>query len=189
MHNRSRGIECFNQVIESIKQARELSERPIIEFTLTRDSVLYLPEMVDLAEQLGVLLHLNLVYDFHGTQGFAADTFSYIRYYGKKKNVLLNLAALEFACQGGNKVLWPRCKAQETTVTYLPNGERVRPCFFNQKGRQGREDICSGCLRWPYLEPSLAIGFDRYYWLALWSKYLNQKKLNGKLSTLWNTIF
>lgn len=169
-HDRSRGIECFHLVIKSIKLAQELGERPIINFTMTRDSVRFLPEMVELAEKLKVLIYLNPVYDFYGTQGFEDATFSYIRYYFGRKNVLLNLAVLEFVKAGGNKVILPRCKAEETTITIMPDGSRVSPCFFNQGGKQGREDICSSCMRWPYILPSFSKGFDKYFWLNLYSK-------------------
>ncbi|MBI5399342.1 radical SAM protein [Candidatus Saganbacteria bacterium] len=172
MHDRSRGVECFDLVIAALKLAVGLGGKPIIKFTLTRDSVIFLPEMIDLAEQLKIPVYLNPVYDFHGTQGFARETLEHVSYYARRKNVMVNPAALEFIRQGGNRVIMPRCRAKETTVTYLPDGERVGPCFFNQGGRQGREDICSSCMRWPYMLPSFAQGFDRYFWLNLYSAFL-----------------
>ena len=176
MHDRSRGVECFQDVVKSIKLAQEIGQRPIINFTLTRDSVLYIPEMIDLAEKLKVLVYLRPVYDFHGTQGFEEPTLAHLKYYFKRRSVLLNLAALEFVKAGGNKVYLPRCRAKETTVTVLPDGQQVSPCFFNQKGRQGREDICSSCMRWPYMLPSFAKGLDKYFWLDQYSKFINQRK-------------
>lgn len=176
MHDRSRGVECFHQVVKGIKLARELGEKAIINFTLTRDSVLYLPEMFDLSEKIKVFLALNPVYDFFGTQGFETTTLSHIRYYSRKKNVLLNLAVLEFIRAGGNKVILPRCKARETTVTILPDGRSVSPCFFNQGGKQGKEHVCSSCMRWPYMLPSFAKGFDKYFWLNLYSELLKRRK-------------
>ncbi|OGC23355.1 hypothetical protein A2291_06820 [candidate division WOR-1 bacterium RIFOXYB2_FULL_42_35] len=176
MHDRSRGVECFHTVIKAIKLAQELGQKPIINFTLTRDSVLYLPEMVDLAERLKVFVYLNPVYDFSGTQGFETATLNHIRYYLRRKLVLINLAILEFIKAGGNKVITPRCRATETTITVLPDGKRVGPCFFNQGGRRGREDICSSCLRWPYIVPSFSRGFDKYFWLNLVSDKINKFK-------------
>lgn len=176
MHDRSRGAESFHAVIRSIKLAQDLGEKPIINFTMTRDSVLYLPEMVELAEKLKVMLYLNPVYDFHGTQGFEGATISHIRYYSKRKSVLVNLAVLEFVRNGGNRVVLPRCKAQEATVTVLPDGKRVSPCFFNPGGKQGRENICSSCMRWPYMLPSFSKGLDKYFWLDLYSNFINRRK-------------
>lgn len=176
MHDRSRGVECFHDAVKSIKLAHDLGQKVIIKFILTRDSVLYMPEMIDLAEKLKALVYFIPVYDFHGTQGFEPATINHIKYYFRRKNVLVNLAALEWVRQGGNRVITPRCKAAETTVTVMPDGQEVKPCFFNQGGSQGRADICSSCMRWPYMLSSFSKGLDKYFWLNAWSKFINQRK-------------
>jgi MoaA/NifB/PqqE/SkfB family radical SAM enzyme len=175
-HDRSRGAECFHEVIKAIKLAQGLGESPIINFTMTRDSVRFLPEMIEMAEKLGELVYLNPVYDFRGTQGFDPATYAHIRYYFKRKSVLFNLAALEFVRAGGNRVILPRCRAKETTLTILPDGRRVFPCFFNPGGKQGREDICTSCMRWPYMLPSFSRRLDRYFWLNLYSGLWARRK-------------
>lgn len=180
-HDRSRGVECFHDVIKSIRLATELGEKPIILFTLTRDSVRFLPEMMDLADKLKVFVYLNPVYDFYGLQGFSLETLQHIRYYFKRKNALVNLAMLAFIKAGGNNVLFPRCRARETTLTILPDGSRVSPCYFNQNGTQGKEATCSSCMRWPYMLPSLAAGFDKFFWLNLYSELMDQYKRRKSL--------
>ncbi|MFA6170417.1 MAG: radical SAM protein [Candidatus Margulisiibacteriota bacterium] len=170
-HDRSRGVECYSQVIPAIEFARGLGENVIIQFTMTRDSVRFLPEMVDLAQKMDVYLNLSPVYDFYGTQGFKSETLDYILYYAKRKKVLVNRAAIEFVKQGGNNLLLPRCRAEESTLTVMPDGEFVAPCFYNRGGRQGREAVCSSCMRWPYMLPSFSQRVDRYYWLGLYSRF------------------
>jgi MoaA/NifB/PqqE/SkfB family radical SAM enzyme len=169
-HDRSRGVECFNEVVAAIRTAKDLKERPVIFFTITRDSVRFLPEMVELAENLEVGIYLSPVYDFYGTQGFESATVDHIKYFSRRRNVLADLAALEFVRAGGNRTLYPRCRARQTTVTLMPDGSRLSPCFFNPNGQQGRESICSSCMRWPYMLPSFSLGFDKYFWLNLWSE-------------------
>jgi len=176
MHDRSRGVECFHAAVKSIKLAQDQGQKVVIKFILSRDSVLYMPEMIDLAEKLKALVYFIPVYDFHGTQGFEPATIAHIRYYFRRKNVLVNLAALAWVRQGGNRVIAPRCRAKESTVTILPDGQQVKPCFFNQDGLQGRADICSSCMRWPYMLPSFSKGLDKYYWLNLWSNFVNGRK-------------
>lgn len=176
-HDRSRGVECFHLVLQAIKLAQELGEKPIINFTLTRDSVRFLPEMVELAEKRKVFVYLNPVYDFFGTQGFEPATINHIKYYARRKNVLLNLAAIEFVKAGGNRTLYPRCRARETTITILPDGSRVEPCFFNPGGKQGKDPVCSSCMRWPYMLPSFEKGIDKYFWLNLYSNILQRRKM------------
>jgi len=176
-HDRSRGIDCFYEVMAAIDLAKEWGEKPIINFTMTRDSVRFLPEMVELAERKGVFVYLYPVYDFYGTQGFESMTFEHIRYYARRKKVLQNRAVIEFVKAGGNKVFLPRCHARETVVTLLPDGTRVSPCFFNPGGRQGREDVCSSCMRWDYMLPSFTQGLDKYFGLNLYSDWENRNKL------------
>ena len=175
-HDRSRGVECFTETLAALKLAKASGERPIIQFTLTRDSVRFLPEMVELSEKLAVPVRLSPVSDFYGTQGFAGATIDHIRYFARRRNVLASLAALEFTRAGGNRTLWPRCRAKETTVTVLPDGRRVEPCLFNQGGKQGRENVCSSCMRWSYMVPSFQVGLDKYYWLNLYSKLVDKVK-------------
>ncbi|OGC10920.1 hypothetical protein A3K48_00025 [candidate division WOR-1 bacterium RIFOXYA12_FULL_52_29] len=170
-HDRSRGVECFNQVVPAIEFARGLGETVIIQFTMTRDSVRFLPEMVDLAQRLGVYLYLSPVYDFFGTQGFEKATIAYILYFAKRKHVLVNRAALEFIKRGGNNLVFPRCKAEETTLTAMPDGRLIKPCFYNRGGVEGREAVCSSCMRWPYMIASFSQMPDRYYWLNLYSRF------------------
>jgi len=179
-HDRSRGVECFHTVISAIEYAKTLGEKPVINFTLTRDSIRFLPEMVELAEKLKVFVRLSPVSDFYGTQGFEPATVEHIKYYARRKNVLVNLAVLEFVKAGGNKVLYPRCRAAETTITIMPDGSRVSPCFFNPGGRPGKEDVCSGCMRWPYMLPSFSRGIDKYFWLDRYSEWIKASRLRSR---------
>ncbi len=175
-HDRSRGVECFSEVLAAIRTARERKARPVIFFTLTRDSVRFLPEMAELAERLGVPLRLSPVADFFGTQGFESATVDHIKYFGRRRHVQVNLAQLEFVRGGGNRTLYPRCRARQTTLTLLPDGSRLSPCFYNPGGKQGSEPVCSSCMRWPYMLPSFSLGLDKYRWLDLWSELMQRRK-------------
>lgn len=177
MHNRIRGVECFDEVIKSIRIAKALKERPIINFTITRETILLLPEMIDLATSLDVLLNINPVYDHGGLQGFEKDSLDYIRYFAKRKNVLINLAVLKFIKDGGNNVMFPRCRAKQATVTMLPDGSFVSPCFFLREVEQGKAAICSNCLRWDYIVPSFKYRLDKYFVLDLYSNWNNSRKI------------
>ncbi|MFA6430888.1 MAG: radical SAM protein [Candidatus Margulisiibacteriota bacterium] len=175
-HDRSRGVDCFDLVVEGIEIARDKKENAVISFTITRDSIRFLPEMVELSEKLKVPLHINPVYDFFGTQGFDKRSIQSIKYYSKRKNVFSDLAMLAFVENGGNKAILPRCRAGETTITLLPDGRITRPCYFNQDGKQGKEDICSSCMRSEYMLPSFSVGLDKYFWLNLYSEWVNKRK-------------
>ncbi|MCU0640556.1 MAG: radical SAM protein [Candidatus Margulisbacteria bacterium] len=175
-HDRSRGVECFHAVMAALELAKTAGEQPLLACTLHRDNIRFLPELAELAEKRQVKVQLNPVNDFNGTQGFEPATVEAVKYYARRKHVLVNHALLEFVRQGGNRVYWPRCRAAETTVTLLPDGTTVAPCFDNRSGRSGRADICSSCMRGPYMLPSFAIGLDKYFWLNLWSEWLTRRK-------------
>ncbi|MFA5113623.1 MAG: radical SAM protein [Candidatus Margulisiibacteriota bacterium] len=180
-HDRSRGVECFHTVLAALEYARTLGQQPIVNYTLTRDNIRFLPEMVELAGKIKVYLNLNPVYDFNGTQGFESATIDHIKYYARRRHVLVNYALLEFVRSGGNRVYLPRCRAAETTVTLLPDGRTVSPCYDNQGGAQGKADVCSSCMRWPYMLPSFANGLDKYFWLDRWTALV--QRLSAKLET------
>ncbi|OGC35053.1 hypothetical protein A2311_06005 [candidate division WOR-1 bacterium RIFOXYB2_FULL_48_7] len=172
-HDRSRGVECFSEVISALKSTNNSA----INFTITRDSIRYLPEMVELAERLNKVIQILPVHDFQGTQGFEPITLEHIKYYSRHRLVVVDLALLQFIKDGGNQVLFPRCRAQETTLTIAPDGQLIKPCFFNPAGRQGKENVCSCCMRWPYMLPSLSSAWDKYRLLALYSNWLNRAKV------------
>lgn len=175
-HDRSRGVESFNRVLAGIRLAQTLKEKPVIYYTLTRDSVRFLPEAIELAGNFRVRLFLNPVYDFEGLHGFEPATYEHILYYKRRKSVIINLAAIEFLKRGGNNTAWPRCHAKETVITLLPDLSEASPCFYNRGGKQGREPVCSGCTRWPYMLPSFTKGLDLYYFLNLYSDWMNRRK-------------
>ncbi len=175
-HDRSRGISCYNEAIEGIKLAKEMSQSPAIRFNITRDSIRFLPEMDDLARSLKVKVHIHQVTDFHGMKGLNPMTIDHVKYFFKKPNMMINLAEFEFLKNNGNNILFPRCKADITTITYLPDGEQVSPCFYNKGGRVGRENICYGCVRHEYMLPSFTLGIDRYRVLDWYSNWLNNRK-------------
>jgi MoaA/NifB/PqqE/SkfB family radical SAM enzyme len=201
-HDRIRGVGCFNSVIVSINIAKKLRKNPIINFTMTRDSVQELPNMVDLCQKLGVLLWINPVYNWSGLEGFNKDTIDYIsRYFGRKK-VAFNLASLNVLRDGGNNIRKPVCRAGNAIVTIFPDNTLVSPCFYLQKASvkingdladvfrekevqkaaslHGKDERCKKCMDWSYINPSFFGALNRNFFLALysiWSLFLKESSL------------
>ncbi len=175
-HDRSRGTECFSTVIGNIRYALEIGENPVILYNITRDSLRFIPEMMEIAGKMLVKVRFNPVYDYNGLTGFERESLDYMKYFFNQKNVQLDLAALEFIKNRGNNIGYPRCRARETTITYLPDAARAVPCLFNRNGRQGREQACIGCASWPYMLPSFSIGLDRYRLLSEYSRLKTRQK-------------
>jgi MoaA/NifB/PqqE/SkfB family radical SAM enzyme len=181
-----RGGESFDKVLESIRCAKGCGEQPIINFTVTPNNIQYLPEMVEFAGIHKLRIKINLVFDYGEGPAFTPESLEHIKYYFKRKSVLLNLAEIEFAKRGGNKRAKPRCRAVDSTINISPSGKVMAPCFYFQdkkieldksvleklrKNRsiQGKSEICEGCQRWPAITPSFWCWPDKLFWLQLWS--------------------
>jgi len=204
-HDRIRGTACFDLFLKSVEKAKSLGKSPIINFTVTRESIRFLPEMADLAQSLGILLWVNPVYDYGGLEGFTNETIEHIKYFSKNKNVAFNLAALELIKSFGNNTEKPRCKASHATITLSPDNYLMFPCFKNKKGKikieksikeslekakdlnihDGKMQICNGCMMWPYMLPSFSYKIDKYFILNLrslfnlyWKEYKIKKGAN-----------
>jgi len=191
MHDRSRGIECFDLIETGIKESAKAGINLQLSFTVTKDSIQYLPEMDEFAQAHNLLVWLNPVYDFYGFEKLSGESIQHLKYYLKKKNFMGNLAAFQLLLSGGNHIAKPRCKAAQGVVTILPDMTLALPCFFsNQKrieinGRlfeawqsaerkkeesaQGRYGVCEGCMAWPYMLPSFWYRFDRLFLMNLFS--------------------
>ncbi len=190
-HDRSRGVECFAEVLTGIKAAKAHGIQPQIIYTLTKDSINNLPELSDFAEEHQVLVWLNPVYDYYGFENYEADTYRYLKYFMGKKHFAGNLAALSFLQAGGNKIAAPRCRAAQATVNITPDLKLALPCLQSpqkyleingklfdvwqsaqrraEEKNHGRYQECAGCKAWPYMLPSFWFWIDRYFWLSLYS--------------------
>jgi MoaA/NifB/PqqE/SkfB family radical SAM enzyme len=190
-HNRIRGTDSYQSVIDGIKTAKRLGKSPIINFTVTKDTIGVLPDMADLSQKLGVLLWINPVYNWFGLEGFSKESVDYISRYFGRKNVGLNLASLQVIRDGGNNVRRPVCRAGSSTVTVFPDNTLVSPCIYLQRSvvkidgniasilsrrevqqaasMHGRDEMCGGCMDWSYLNPSFLRGINKNLFLALYS--------------------
>ncbi len=188
-HDRSRGQECFGEAVESIYCAKKIGIKSAILFTISRDSVMYLPEMIELADSMQTDIVINPVHHFFGLEGFENESLDYILRYFKRNNVYIDLAGMELLRQGGNNIAKPVCRAIKEVLTISPDGNILLPCINYANSRipiegdlkkmlssntikdctklQGKMDLCDGCKDLDYLGPSLKSGGIRYQALSL----------------------
>jgi MoaA/NifB/PqqE/SkfB family radical SAM enzyme len=189
-HDRSRGIEMFDLVLDGIAAAKAAKLNLQISYTVTKDSILQLPELEEFLEKHKLLAWLNPVYDFYGFEKLSAESVEHLKYFLKKPRFLGNLAAFKLI-PNGNRVARPLCKAAESVVTILPDMTLALPCFFTRQKRikiendlfslwkskeklaahqsQGRLTNCEGCMAWPYMLTSFWYRLNRLFWLNLYS--------------------
>lgn len=193
VHDRGRGVACFDFVLESIRVARELGERPDVLFTVFRQNLADLERVYEqITQPNGLVLILNPAFEYGdvetGEQLTAAE-LDYLSAFGKRKGVYLNEAFIQLRRDGGNHVADPVCRAASTTLVVSPSNELVLPCYhlgekkFPIEGRlfdlynsvevqqlaalEGRLPACEGCTINCYMQPSFAVETSKYFWQAL----------------------
>ena len=209
-HDRSRGVACFDFVMESIAIARSLGERPDILFTVFEQNV---DEIAAVYENIclpnNLVLILNPVFEYNEVktgEKLSADTIKALKYWGKKKWVYLNNAFITLRQDGGNHVHDPVCKAASSTIVISPENELVLPCYHLGKksfpingdlyhlyhsppvrtlvALEGRLPECEGCTINCYMQPSFAVEMNKFWWKALPST-LKYNYIKGT----WKSLF
>ncbi|NVO33454.1 radical SAM protein [Hymenobacter lapidiphilus] len=193
VHDRGRGVACFDFVLESIRVARELGERPDVLFTVFRQNLADLERVYEqITQPNGLVLILNPAFEYGDVETgeqLTPEELDYLSAFGKRKGVYLNEAFIQLRRDGGNHVADPVCRAASTTLVVSPSDELVLPCYhlgekkFPIEGRlfdlynsaevqqlaalEGRLPACEGCTINCYMQPSFAVETSKYFWQAL----------------------
>lgn len=194
-HDTSRGVQCFDNLMESLRVAISLGERPDLIFTVTNDNV---GELDTLYEEFALpnklILIVNPLFEYNSLgANLAEDVLDKMELYSRRPYAYLNPAFITLRREGGNDPDDPVCRAVSTTVVISPFNELVLPCYHYGLDRipidgrlydlwnsdivdehrrlEGRHDACRGCTINCYFEPSFAAAPKRrYFWQSLPSK-------------------
>ncbi|MDO7875566.1 radical SAM protein [Hymenobacter sp. ASUV-10] len=209
-HDRGRGVACYDFVMESIRVALELGERPDILFTVFRHNLRELEQVYqEITQPNGLVLIINPAFEYNGVETgeqLSEDELDFLSAFGKRKGVYLNEAFIQLRRDGGNHVAKPVCRAASTTLVISPYNELVLPCYhlgeqkFPIEGQlfdlyqsaevqglaalEGRLPACEGCTINCYMQPSFAVETSKYFWQALPSTL----KYNWEKGT-WKRMF
>lgn len=207
-HDQSRGVKCFDKVMESIAIARQLGERPDILFTVFEENIHQIQAVwEDICTPNDLVLILNPVFAYNEVGGnLSRQALAELTRWGKQKNVYLNDAFVQLRLDGGNHVEDPICKAASTTLVISPENKLVLPCYhlglkeFPIEGKlkslyqseevqklvalEGRLPACEGCAINCYMQPSFAVEMNKYWWKALPST-LKYNRIKGT----WKQMF
>lgn len=192
-HNKSRGVACFDHLMESIDIAKSIGERPDILFTVFEHNVYQIEDVYhNISTPNGLVLILNPIFEYAEVEtgkNLSEKTLDEMSYWGSKKGVYLNDAFISLRKDGGNKVHDPVCKAGSSTIVISPENKLVLPCYhlglkeFDidnnlaelyhtaevQKliALEGQLPGCEGCTINCYMQPSFAVEMNKYWWKAL----------------------
>jgi MoaA/NifB/PqqE/SkfB family radical SAM enzyme len=200
-HNASRGVQCFDKLMESIEVAKSLGERPDILFTVHSGNIAEIKEVygrISLPNKLMLILNPIFAYNEVGGQ-LSAEALNELEHWGKQKMVYLNKAFISLRRDGGNHIDQPVCKAGSTTVVISPDNKLVLPCYHlgleelpiennlydlwnstkvqNQIALEGKHAKCEGCTVNCYFMPSFHVETSKYMWESIPStlKYAFEK--------------
>jgi MoaA/NifB/PqqE/SkfB family radical SAM enzyme len=192
-HDTARGVGCYDFVMQSIKIANSLGERPDILFTAMNDNMEELEKVYyNISLPNNLVLIINPIFDYNTVEtggGLTLDNMNRLSAFGKKKNVFMNEAFLQLRKDGGNHTSDPVCKAASTTLVISPQNELVLPCYHLGKksfpidnkleslykskevreliALEGRLPACEGCAINCYMQPSFSVELNKYFWKAL----------------------
>lgn len=194
-HDASRGVRCFDKLMESIEVALALGESPDLLFTVTNDNVHRMPEIYEqIAYPNRLLLIINPLFEYNTLgEGLVEKVMAMMEAFARKPYTYLNPAFLALRRYGGNDPDDPVCKAVSTCVVISPFNELVLPCYHyglerlpidghlydlwhsetvaQHKAMEGRHPVCKGCTINCYFEPSFAASpTTGYFWQSLPSK-------------------
>lgn len=189
-HDQSRGVKCFDKVMESIQIAKSYNERPDILFTVFENNIHQIQQLWDeICLPNDLVLILNPVFEYNqvGAQ-LSTETLQELREWGKRKNVYLNDAFIQLRLDGGNHTSDPVCLAASTTIVISPENKIILPCYHlglkeyaiennlfelyrspeiqQLVALEGRLPACEGCAINCYMQPSFAVKINKYWWKA-----------------------
>lgn len=192
-HDKGRGVACFDFVLESIKIAKKLGERPDILFTVFSDNIHQLEAVyqnIVLPNKLMLLINPAFSYNEVNTGvSLSAEQLARLSAFGRRKYVYLNEGFIQLRKNGGNQINSPVCRAASTTLVISPENELILPCYHlgqtkhpiqgrlyelyqsaevkRQVALEGKLPACQGCAINCYMQPSFAVEVNQYFWKAL----------------------
>jgi MoaA/NifB/PqqE/SkfB family radical SAM enzyme len=196
-YRKERGIDGYQKVIESLKLAISLGEKPSIIATATPESIGSMERVIKLAQEYGVLVLLGPVFDYCDNELLRDEGIREIKRLAKYDNVCVNEAFLEFYIDGGNQIAQPRCRAISSNIVISPDDHLLLPCYHmhderlkikhedgrsnldelwhsmhvqKKRSEEGAWSFCQGCTIWCYFETSFLWPPDKYFWLNVKSK-------------------
>lgn len=186
-HNQSRGVECFDFVMEGIRMARAAGERPDIIFTVFEENLEDIERVYEeISRPNELMLILNPVFSYNGVgESLSEASLKMLKTWARKPDVYLNEGFLQLRLEGGNDPENPVCRADVATVVISPENKLVLPCYHlgleempiegnlaglfhsakvkEERNKAGKLPECEGCVINCYMEPSMAVEVNRYF--------------------------
>ncbi len=167
-HNTIKAQECFAEAVDTISLAFHLAIEPVINYVLTRDSIRFLPELIELAQDKKAKVRLSPVHHCPALEGFEKISFDYIRRYLRSPHIIFDKQLFNVLVKGGNNTRRPSCDVMTNSISISPDNNLILPCLWCQQAAipingdlekvmssdivkgyrrlQGTFDPCAGCV-------------------------------------------
>lgn len=207
-HDKGRGVECYDKVMESIELAKSIGERPDILFTVMPDNLSDIEKVYqNISKPNNLVLLLNPIFEYDNIgDHLQKKELEQLKLWGKKKYIFLNDALIDLRLDGGNNINQPICKAASSSIVISPKNELILPCYHLGKDhfpinnqlytlytskkiqaiipKEGRLPECNACTINCYMQPSFSVNINKYFWKSLSSTI----KYNWWKGT-WKSLF
>jgi MoaA/NifB/PqqE/SkfB family radical SAM enzyme len=192
LHNRLRGADSYDRVIESIPIALASRLVPDLLFTYTNENIDAFEGVYGLARRHRLMVILDPVFSLDGKDIVGRAAHSRALSYGRWQGVYLNTALLNLRFGGGNRPDSNACRAVSSTILILPDNSLALPCFHhaqkfvkiqdslaaaledpmrNEASReQGLYTFCKGCHINCYFDPSFTSRLNPFFTKSLGAK-------------------
>lgn len=193
LHDKIRGGESYNRVINSIDAALANKLYPDLMFTYTEENINAIEGVWKLAREKRLILILDPVFATSGGEDkVSRNAHRQALDFSKKKGVYLNRAHLLLRDMGGNRVRDPLCRAVSSTVVITPDNRLALPCYHHRcvnvgingdlagvlrsrereeaLSKEGRYSFCEGCHINCYFDPTYQFAGGRFWRESVRSK-------------------
>ncbi|MCP3967444.1 MAG: radical SAM protein, partial [Lentisphaerae bacterium] len=194
IHNKSRGVNCYNKVMRSIEIAKKIKQKICLIHVVTKDNITQVPKAIKFAQNHKCIIALSPCFNYFGSEGLSKNYVSEIKQYFKEKFTILDLANLKLIANRGNDINNPVCKAVSSTVVISPDNYLLLPCYHHHvkkikiennlveiyssaivneiKKKVGKYDFCKNCTINCYMRTPLLRTFkNNYFFLSLLTVY------------------
>jgi MoaA/NifB/PqqE/SkfB family radical SAM enzyme len=179
-YKKIRGINGFDEVIESIHIAKSSGQDLCLVYTVTDENINNISNICEFAKTNRVIVYIHPCFSYFENRPLKKENIRILKKYFWQPFVRMNLPQLEFHLKGGNDIQHPSCKAGKSTVDIGPDDCVTIPCFhrhlkkikingnlhslYNSKEwikmfeGVGRYDFCQHCT------------IDCYFGLSYWDR-------------------
>jgi MoaA/NifB/PqqE/SkfB family radical SAM enzyme len=185
-HDKIRGVESYQHVINSIDTALANKLYPDLMFTYTEENINSIEGIWKLAREKRLILILDPVFATSGgSDTVSRDVHRKALDFSKKKGVYLNRAHLLLRDKGGNSVREPLCRAVSAAVVITPDNNLALPCYHHRctnikingnladalrsrerleaLAKEGQYSFCEGCHINCYFDPTYQLAKGRFW--------------------------